>query len=319
VPDPTPLVAARNVLGQTLFHLGEFELAHEHFEQGIAVYDPQTHHSLASLYGTDQGLHCLVFVAYALWALGYPDQALKRIHEALTLTQKFSHPFSRALVLTGVTAVHLFRREAQATQERAEATIALCSEQGFVLNLAIVTLWRGWALVEQGQGEEGIAQIQQGLATWRAIGAELFRPGSLGQLAEAYGKMGQGEEGLSALAEALAVVDKTGVRFCKAELYRLKGELVLQSGVQGPASESLILNPQLEAEVCFQKAIEVALHQRAKSLELRAVMSLSRLWQQQGKKDEARRLLAEIYGWFTEGFDTKDLQEAKALLEELSH
>jgi predicted ATPase len=169
----------------------------------------------------------------------------------------------------------------------------------------------------QGQAEDGIKQIHQGLATTRATGAELNRPYHLALLAEAYGKAGQGEEGLPALAEALDLVNKTGERWYEAELHRLKGELTLaQSRVHRPPST--VHNPQSEAEECFRKAIEIARQQRAKLWELRAVMSLARLWQQQGKKDEARQQLAEIYGWFTEGFDTKDLQEAKALLEDLN-
>ena len=184
---------------------------------------------------------------------------------------------------------------------------------------------QGWALAEQGQSEEGLTQVRQGLATYEAIGAGLLQSYFLALLAAAYGKAGQAEEGLAALAEALTVVDKSGGRFYEAELYRLKGILVLQSGVRGPASENpnpqhLTPSTQAEAEAaaCFQKAIAVAQRQQAKSLELRAVMSLSRLWQRQGKTDEARQLLSEIYGWFTEGFDTKDLQEARALLAELA-
>ena len=172
-------------------------------------------------------------------------------------------------------------------------------------------MYRGWALAQQGQEEEGIAQIRQGLAASRATGARVGWSYWLALLAEVYGKAGQVEEGLPLLAEALPVVDKTGERFYEAELYRLKGELTLQSSAQSPESKVKA------AEGCFQKAIEVARQQQAKSLELRAVMSLSRLWQRQGKKDEAHRVLAEIYGWFTEGFDTKDLQEAKMLLQEL--
>src|SRR5262249_2487732 len=167
---------------------------------------------------------------------------------------------------------------------------------------------------EQGQGEEGITQIRQGLSAYQATGTELARTYQLILLTEAYGKKGQAKEGLGVLAEALALVDKTGERYYEAELYRLKGELTLpQSSVQGLAS-----SVQKEAEECFWKAIEIARRQSAKSLELRAVMSLSRLWQQQGKREEARQMLSEIYGWFTEGFDTKDLQEAKTLLEEWS-
>ena len=179
-------------------------------------------------------------------------------------------------------------------------------------------------MVEQGQGTEGVAQIRQGIAAYQATGAEIERPHWFALLAEAYGKVGQAKEGLTVLAEALAVVDENGDRYYEAELYRLKGDLSLQSEVRGPKSEvsdprSLTPDPQAEAEAeaCFQRAIEIARRQQAKSLELRAVMSLSRLWQQQGKKEEARQMLAEIYGWFTEGFDTKDLQEAKGLLEEL--
>jgi len=173
------------------------------------------------------------------------------------------------------------------------------------------TIQRGWALAEQGQAEAGINQMHQSLATLRATGTELFRLYYLALLAEAYGKTEQEEEGLTALAEALAAVDRTGERRYEAELYRLKGELTLQSSIQ--SLESRVK----EAEVCFHKAIDIARRQQAKSLELRAVMSLSRLWQQ-GKKAEAQQMLAETYDWFTEGFDTKDLREAKTLLEELT-
>jgi len=205
--------------------------------------------------------------------------------------------------------------------------VALSEEQGFPVFVGWgSTIW-GWALAEQGQVEGGITQIRQGIAAWQGTGAEMWRSHFLALLAEMYEKVGQKEEGFIALTEALAVVDKTGERYYAAELYRLKGELTLaQSSVQrlassAPSTQHLTSGTQAEAEAegCFHKAIEIARQQQAKSLELRAVMSLSRLWQQQGKKDEARQLLAEIYGWFTEGFDTKDLQEAKALIEELSH
>jgi predicted ATPase len=184
---------------------------------------------------------------------------------------------------------------------------------------------QGWALAEQGQVEGGITQIRQGLATRQAIGAGIYQSYFLALLAEAYGKAGKVEDGLTALVEALTVVDNSGERFYEAELYRLKGELSLQSKqVKTSQGKSAVTNPQsptpspqAEAEACFHKAIEIARRQQAKSLELRAVMSLARLWQQQGKKEGACQMLAEIYGWFTEGFETKDLQEAKVLLEEL--
>jgi predicted ATPase len=229
--------------------------------------------------------------------------------------------------------VHQLRREGQLTQTRAEAVIALSSEQEFALFFAVGTVLRGWALAEQGQAEEGIAHIRQGLAAYRVTGAELGQPYILALLAEAYGNVGQTEEGLSALAEALALVNKTQERWWEAELYRLKGELLRRQAVGagvnpipmeasqwaaadgGATGRSPLLS---EAEGCFQRALDVARHRQAKPLELRAAMSLGRLWQRQGRRQEAQQLVAGIYDWFTEGFDTADLREAKARLGELS-
>jgi predicted ATPase len=277
---------------------------------------------------------------------------MKRHHEALTLAQELPHPLGLAFALVFAGNLHQQRREERAAQEQAEAVITLSTQEGFPHWVAQGTILRGWALAEQGQGEAGIAQMRQGLAAYRATGGELMQPYFLARLAEAYGRARQPEEGLRVLAEAFVILDKNGERVYEAELYRLNGELTLQklqvSGckfqVPGPKSkvrgqgpvqsskfkvqssaqsltpnpQSPFLNPQWEeAEAYFQKAIEIARRQEAKSLELRAVMSLSRLWQRQGRKKEARKMLAEIYGWFTEGFDTKDLKEAKALLDEL--
>jgi class 3 adenylate cyclase/predicted ATPase len=310
--DPTFLVEAHDGLGQALLFLGELAQAQAHLEQGLLLYDPQHHRELTLLCGgEDPGVACGVFAALTLWLRGYPDQALTKSYAALALAQELTHPFSLAVALAFTIIVHQFRREEQAVHERAEAMIALSNEQGFALWVAWVTILRGWAIAEQGQGEEGIAQLRQGMTAMRATGAEVFWPYFLALLAEACGKAEQAEEGLAAVAEALEVVYKTGERFYEAELYRLKGELTLQS------KEGMKSGVEAEVEACFQKAIAVARHQSAKSLELRAVMSLSRLWQQQGKQQEAHAMLAEIYHWFTEGFDTKDLQEAKTLLEEL--
>jgi predicted ATPase len=315
IQDRTLLLEAHYTLGATFFVLGEWVQAREHLEQSLALYDSQQHHSLAFMYGEqDPGVICQADIACLLWFLGYPDQALQKSHQALTLAQELSHPFSLAFALAFAALLHQYRREGRAVQERAEAAITLATEQGFPVWMAGGIFLRGWALAEQGQREEGMAQMRQGLAASRAIGVGLGRPHYLAQLAETYGKVGQAEEGLTLLAEGLALVDKTGERTDEAELYRLKGELTLaQSSIQSLAS-----SVQKETEDCFRKAIEIARQQQAKSLELRAAMSLSRLWQQQGKKAEARQMLAEIYGWFTEGFDTKDLQEAKALLEGLA-
>jgi predicted ATPase len=201
-----------------------------------------------------------------------------------------------------------YRREVQATHERAEATVTLCTEQGFPLTLAWGTILRGWARAEQEAGEAGMAEISQGLAAYRTTGTEFFRPYFLALLAEAQRKVGRAEEGLRVVAEALTLVHTTGERYWEAELHRLRGELLLLQAL--PEAQ--------QAAACFHQALDVARSQHAKSLELRTAMSLSRLWQQQGKRQEAHNLLAPVYGWFTEGFDTVDLQEAKALLEALA-
>ena len=308
VQDPALLLESHWVLGQTMFWLGEIAPARVHLEQGVALYDPQQHRSHAFVYGQDPCVACQSFAAMSIWMLGYPDQALQSIHEALTLAQECTHPFSLAFALTVAALVYQFRREVQTVQERAEALMTLSTEQGFPYWLAYGTILRGWALTAQGEGAEGIAQMRQGLVAYRATGAEIHRTYFLGLLAEAYGKVGQPEEGLTVLVEALDTVNKTGERNWEADLHRCKGELLLIQQGQKVG----------EVEECFRKALDTARRQQAKSLELRAAMSLSRLWRQEGKQEEAHQLLAEIYGWFTEGFDTADLKEAKMVLEELS-
>jgi predicted ATPase len=291
-----------------MYLLGELPPAQAHLEQGLALYAPQEHRALAFHYGLDLGVWCRSYVAWPLGLLGYPDQALTRIHEALTLAQELSHPISLAAALYYAVLLHYLRREGPAAQEYAEAAIALSNEQGFPLYLALGTNVRGWALSVQGHAEEGMAQMCQGRAALQAMGAKLWWPAYLAWLAEAYDGMGQATEGLTVLTEALTTAHNTGERFWEAELHRRKGALLL----------ALSAEQHAEAETCFHQALNIARRQQAKSLELRAAVSLSRLWQQQGKWAEAYALLAPIYGWFTEGFDTADLQEAKTLLEELS-
>ena len=306
--DSALLLVAHYAMGLTMFHLGKPAAARIHMEHGSALYDAQQHHALAFSYGSfDPGVACLCVAAEGLWYLGYPAQALKRNQEALALAHELSHPVSLAFALSWAAYLHQLRREGHAAQDRAEAAIALCNEQGFAFWLAWGTIFQGWALAEQGHGEEGLSQIGVGLAAFQATGAEFFRPQHLALLAEAYGKGGQAEEGLTSVDEALAFAERNEERHYDAELYRLQGELLLQ---QSQTRHS-------EAEDCFQQAIAIAQQQAAKSWELRAATSLARLWQQQGKRAEARELLAPVYNWFTEGFDTADLLDAKSLLEDL--
>ncbi|NIO03976.1 MAG: hypothetical protein GTN74_04995, partial [Proteobacteria bacterium] len=208
----------------------------------------------------------------------------------------------------GMALLDQLRREVTAALKRAETMIALSKEQGFPLMVEMGDLLRGWSLVMQGCPEEGIALMRRVMANKQVDIDNSERPVFYALLVEAYGAVGQAEEGLRTVAEALALVEKTGFRFYQAELSRLQGELLLRQAAPD----------NLQAETCFHRALEHARSQQAKSLELRAAMSLSRLWQQQSKREEARKLLAEIYGWFTEGFDTADLKEAKALLEKLA-
>jgi class 3 adenylate cyclase/predicted ATPase len=307
--DPAHLLVAHQALGATLFHSGEFAASRQHSEQGIALYNPQQHHTLTFVYGHNFGVVCGFYAAWALWCLGALDASLHRSHEALTLAQELSHPYSLAWCLQHAARLHYCCREVHMIHERTEALMALCTQQGFEHFAATGTILRGWVLAAQGQGEEGITHMRQGLDVSQATGTGVNRPTFLAMLAEAYGQHGQVQEGLSVLIEAQVAVDKSGEHWYEAELYRLRGELLRHADGAKRMAE-------LTPEVCFQKAIDIARQQEAKSWELRATMSLARLWQQQGKRQEARELLAPIYGWFTEGFDTADLQEAKALLDE---
>jgi predicted ATPase len=298
------LIRAHFALGQTFFYLGKFSAACTHVEDGITFFDPQRRSGRAM---PDPGLGCFCYAAWMLWSLGYPDQGLTRIDEAVTLAQQIAHPFSLSFALSCAATFHQYRREVRAAQEHAEAAIRLAMEQGFPFWMAVGSLMRGWALAHQGHSQ-GIEQITQGLIAIRATGAELNRSYFLTLLAEAHGTTEQPEAGLAVLAEALIHVDTTGERWYEAEIYRLKGALLLQQSI----------DQQAEAESCFHRALDIARSQQAKSFELRAATSLARLWQHQGKRIEARELLAPVYGWFTEGFDTADLHEAKALLDALA-
>jgi class 3 adenylate cyclase/predicted ATPase len=321
--EPAALQEAHYMLGSTLFFLGEPLAAQTHLDQSIALYNPQHSRTLAFSRATDPGVVSLARAAWTLWWLGYPDQALVRSQEAIALAQRLAHPYSLVFALLYDATLHLWRRGSRSVQERTEATLALIQEHGFVQFRGGGMARLGWALVEQGSVKEGLAQIRQGLEAQRTCGVGLAQNECLALLADAYGKAGQANEGLRVLAEAMAAAHSNAERYCEAEFYRLKGELLLKtcSKESGSDISPMHSTPRSsyaeEAEACLRQALDIARHQQAKSLELRAAVSLSRLWQQQGRRAEARQMLAEIYGWFTEGFDTPDLQEAKALLKAL--
>jgi predicted ATPase len=307
VEDPALSVIAHYALGTTWLWLGALLAARQHLEAGIAHYTPDQ--SCAPLFrmGHDPGVACQSWAAMTLWLLGYPAQALARLHEALTLAHALSHPFSLASARSAAALVSQLCRDVPAVHEQAKAAVALATAQGFPQWAAIGTSLCGWARAMQGQGEVGMAEVHQGITAWRATGAALGVPYLCTVLAEVSAHLGHPADGLQALAEAHTLVEQHEERWCEAEVHRLQGVVLLrQSGT-----------PPAEAEAWLQRALDVARRQKAKALELRAATSLARLWQQQGKRIEAYELLAPIYGWFTEGFDTADLQEAKALLEEL--
>jgi predicted ATPase len=302
--DPTFLLAAHNAVGITLFYLGEFTPALASLEAAMALYDPAQHRALAFRYGQDPGVICYAFAALTLWMLGYPDQSLQRSQAALAHAQD---PFSCAYALFWTALPPQFCGRRQTVSAQAETAVALSTEQQFALWKAGAMMLQGWAQAHQGHAEAGLAQVRRGLTHWRATGAQRPQPYLLALLAETYQGSGHVHEGLTVIAEALAEAERYGERWWEAELQRLKGTLLL---AQRPRQES-------EAEACFHQAITLAAGQQARSLELRAAVSLGRLWQHQGQHARARQLVAPRYTWFTEGFETVDITEAKHLLEEL--
>jgi TOMM system kinase/cyclase fusion protein len=310
------LLTAHLAIGVSWFYLGNPAQACTHLEQTVTLYDPAQHHVLAYRYGAmDPGIVGFGYYTLALWMRGYAAQACAQSAKALSLAQQLAHPYTLARTLYYDTVLCQLRRDAPAVRDQAEAATTVATAQKFALAQALGLIMRGWAIAVQEHSTEGLVQIQQGLAAYRATGAEYQRPHFLTLLAEVSGILGQPEGGLAALEEALTLMEQTGERYYEAELHRQRGELLLLCEAQSHLAQDS--REQHEAEVCFQQALDVARHQQAKSLELRAAMSLARLWQRQGKRAEAYELLAPIYGWFTEGFDTADLQEARTLLEEL--
>jgi len=302
--DPARLLEAHRVLGHLLLWLGEFVAARAHVQEALALCDLPARRPDTVVYGQNSGIACLSSAAFGLWFLGFPDQALATSREAVSWARELSHPLSLAFALSYATYVRRVRRETFDT----EALMALTSEQGFAHWSAEASFHQGCVLASQGATAAAIAQLHQGLAALRATGCVLCESERLGILAEVYGKAKQPEEGLRILATALAHADRTKEAYAAAELYRLKGGLLLQ---QDRTNEPA-------AEAAYHTAIEISRAQQARSWELRAATSLARLWRDQGKRKQACDLLTPIYGWFTEGFDTPDLKEAKALLEQLT-
>jgi class 3 adenylate cyclase/predicted ATPase len=306
--DPALMVEAHRALAVPLLWLGEVAPACAMLEEGITLYDARLLRSHSYEYGIDPGVVCLSYAGLAWWLLGFADRALDRSRRALALAEELSHPHSRALALVWAAWLHQFRREAKSTEGLASAAIRLCGEQGFPLWKPMGGILLGWAMIEQGGSQDdGIACMRRGLAELHATGAGLWQPCFLALIAEACLKAGRLEEGLAVLDQAVGAVEERSERLYEAELHRLKGELLLRS-------HPVDVSP---SEDCIRTALTIAQDQQAKSLELRAAVSLARLWAERRERCKARDLLAGVLGWFTEGFETPDLRKAKTLLSEL--
>ncbi|CAN5716425.1 AAA family ATPase [soil metagenome] len=310
--EPDLLVEAFCSLGTYLFHQVDLWAARAYLEQSIALYDQPRHRSHALIYGQDPCVVALAYLAWTRWCLGYPDQALAQTQAALALAQEIAHPYSLVIAATYASVQYQFWGDVTRCRLYAENAIALATQHGFTLWLSMATFLKGWALTRQNEFENGFDEMQKSVELFRSTGAELGAAYFAGLLAETLGRSGQPDIGLIAMNEAFDLLERTQDRWCEAELHRLRGELWRQ--METSATGAFGMNVLAEAETAFQTAITVARHQQAKLWELRATMSLYRLWQQQGKAEQARPHLVAIYAWFQEGLALPDLVEAKTLL-----
>jgi predicted ATPase len=283
-------------------------MARQHFETGLAHYDPERDRARAARLGYDVSVACHSYLGFVLWDQGFPDEALRHSEEAITAGRAACHPLSEAYALYFAAFLHQCRGEVALCLERGETALALATEQVLPFWAASAMVCVGSALVRQGRTKEGLARLRAGIEGSRTIGSRLVAPYWLPVLAEACLVAGGIEEGLSAVREGLTATEETEARYCEAELHRLAGELLLASSEPDERG----------AEASFTKAIAIARAHEAKSWELRAATSLARLLARLGRPEEARAVLAPVYDWFTEGFDTADLKEAKALLDGLA-
>jgi tetratricopeptide (TPR) repeat protein/predicted Ser/Thr protein kinase len=309
VQDEGGILVAHHSMAHPLHFMGEFDSSVAHHKEVLALYNPQKHHHLAFNYGIEPGLMATIYTAWDLWYLGYPDQSQDKIQEALTLSRELSDYFHLTHALTVASGIFYLCQNIAGIRDSAKVSIETSTEYGIPLWAIQGECVVGWMLIQEGNYREGIPKMKQSIENWRGTGMRTALTIMFSMLADAFLKSGQTSEGLAAVKEALIFINESGERFMEAELQRLQGELLLQQDVA---------DNQLIAEKCFGQALEVARRQRAKSLELRVAISLSCLWHNQGKQQEARKMLNEVYGWFKEGFDTGDILRAKALLDEWS-
>jgi tetratricopeptide (TPR) repeat protein len=304
--DPMLKAIAHYNMAWTKLNLGELTQSLEHTKQLSTLYDPEKHGYLAYVFGYDLGIISLAFGAWALWLLGYPDQAEEQMNTAIAHARRIDHPHTMTFALVGGIAMQWFLRNREGIDKYTDELVPISYDNGFIFWIGHALIYLGERKTLEGQVKEGIAQMKEGVATLHATGSKTCLTRLLARMATACKEIGEIEEALKMVEEALELKCKFEELYMEAELLRLKGELLQLQGKN-----------EHDAEDYFRKAIDIAKGQKTKSLELRAVVSLSRLLKKQDKKEEAIELLEETYNWFTEGFDTKDLKEAKALLEEI--
>ena len=304
--DSAGLFLSHQSIGRNLLFSGKFALSRSHLEEAITLYDPNFPRRLVHQSGTSPQVASQAFLGNVLFCLGYPEQALARSNASIADARSLAHPPSLALSLSIGSRLLSLVGDNAALDERADQLVAVTTEQGFPYWRAVGDILRGWAKAKNGDLTEGISLLRSGSTAFRGTGAEVYVPHHTALLAGAYEIAGQIDDAVTLLDDALQIVERTGERWLEAELYRHKGQLLLRQG----NSEA--------AEELYRKALSIAAEQAAKLWELRAAASLARLRRDRGRPGEARDLLAPIYGWFTEGFDTADLKEAKALLDQLA-
>ena len=303
--DDTRRALACRAHGCSLFFRGEFGSAWQRFREAVDLWPSGKARAEFLVYGEDSSVLCRAYGSWLLWFLGYPEESDAWIGQALADAQALAQPFISAMTLGLASALHVHRGEVLQALERADASWTLSTRHGFPQWTAYAQMCRGWARVALGEADAGIAEMEQGWAAWQALGSQLAKVHATVRLAEACAKTARIAGGLDWLEVAEEHARTFQECFLEAELHRIRGELLL--GRETP----------LEAEACLRRSMEIARHQKAKSLELRAAMVLAQHWQRQGRRQEAYDLVAPIFGWFTQGFDTPDLQKARALLDEL--
>ena len=292
-------VAFANALALT----GDLVNGKEHYDRALAIYDPAEQGPLTTPSGRDFGVALLSFRSSCVWQLGYPAASRVDADRAVKNARKTGHAATLIYALSRAGRTNIWYGNYVAAHSQVDELIALADERGKAFGTAI----RGWLFAVTGKGSDAVRAITSGITSLRSTGATLYEPAHLQYLAMAYAELGQLNDAWRCIDDTIEAIERSKERWCEAEAYRIAGEIALNSLARDPA----------KAEAYFDRALAVARHQQAKSWELRAAMSMARLWRDQGKRDEARELLAPVYGWFTEGFETRDLKEAKALLDEL--